>query len=86
LIGFAILALKDDAPQWTFADDVSDSVGREASCEKIGVMVITAEREDIYACEGAGGGAKLGCFARVEGDLVDVTRQAQALGTLQNRC
>ena len=114
LIGFAILALRDDAPQWTLrvkrpgwvgflgviallvalivnasrqsiADDVSDAVGREASCEKIGVLVIRAERVDVHACQAAGG-ANLGCFGRVDGDLVDLTRQSQALGALQNRC
>ena len=63
-------------------DDVAERTGRNVTCAKSGVMLIAGERETIYSCiddrhEPAG------CYARVDGDLYDVSEQARALGSLQ---
>jgi hypothetical protein len=70
-------------------EKVSDQVGESVECEKIGVMDIAGEREDVYRCAtptdyGEGGvqpaidGEPVGCYALVDGDLYEVCRSRSA--------
>ena len=66
--------------------DVAELVDKDVDCEKAGVMLIAGERETVYSCAEADsfGFASVGCFAEVDGEVYDVSVQAEALATLQS--
>jgi hypothetical protein len=81
-----VVALIVNATRTSFSEQVGDFVGRGAECEQIGVLDVAGEPQDVHVCN-AVSGVDLGCFAKVDGEIVDVTRQAQAAtGVLRERC
>jgi hypothetical protein len=71
--GFIVNAFRYD-----FSEDVSDHVGSPVSCEKVGVLEIEGENRDVYACvETQTGHGHIGCYAKVGGGVVEVTRQVE---------
>jgi hypothetical protein len=73
---FILNAVRSD-----FSEGVTDYVGSPVSCEKVGVLDIEGENREIYACvETQSGHGHIGCYAKVGGEIVEVTRQAEAPG------
>lgn len=57
--------------------DVSAHVGAAVECEQAGLMLIAGEREEVFVCSNSATLAPVGCFAKVDGDVYDVTAQAE---------
>ena len=83
-LGFVVVgvALLVNAARYNIEDDVKEFVGQEVKCNKVGSLVIDGQSQDVYACEATGSGSHLGCFARVDKQLVDVSREAERPGAL----
>ena len=76
-----VVAFIVNSVRYSFSEDVSDYVGSPVSCEKVGVLEIQGEGRKVYACvETQSGHGKIGCYAKVEGTIVEVTEQAEAPG------
>ena len=84
ILGFVVVGvgLLVNAARYNIEDDVKEAVGQEVKCNKVGSLVIDGQSQDVYACEATGGGSHLGCFARVDKQLVDVSREAERPGAL----
>jgi hypothetical protein len=65
--------------RYDFSEEASDAVGSPVSCKKVGDLEIEGESRAVYACvETQSGHGQIGCYADVEGHVVEVTRQVQA--------
>ena len=61
-------------------DGITEYVGQPVRCDNLGELTVRGRTTDVYSCTAADDGMDLGCFAEVDGDVVDVTREAQELG------
>ncbi len=84
LVAIAV-ALLVRASIYHIEEDVEDQVGRVVSCDEVGSLEVEGESRTVYACVAAEGGEHLGCFARVAGTVIDVSRQAEMPGALGSR-
>ena len=78
-----LVALIVNASRYDIAEDVTEYVGQQVNCEKVGALEVEGENRDVYSCVAAhSGGAHLGCFVRVGDGVVDVTRRAERPGAI----
>ena len=86
-LGFVtvVIGLLVNAGRFDVSEVVGEFVGQQVNCRKIGTLDVEGSGRDVYACVAKGGGAPLGCFARVGEEVVDVTRRVETPGVLPGR-
>jgi hypothetical protein len=61
-------------------DDITEYVGQPIRCESLGDLAVRGGSHEVYSCTAADDGMNLGCLASVDGQIVDVSMEARALG------
>jgi hypothetical protein len=88
-LGLVVLvsALILNAFRSDFAEEVGEHLGgQEVECEKIGLLEIEGEQRQVYACVATQSGeGRIGCYAQVGDDVVDVTGRAETPGAFAGR-
>jgi hypothetical protein len=76
-----VVAVIVNTVRYSFSEDASNAVGSPVSCKKVGVLEIEGEDRKVYACvETQSGHGSIGCYAKVGGNIVEVTEQAERPG------
>ena len=79
-IGFVVNYYRFD-----FEEEFEAYTGRHADCEKLGGLEIDGADRDVYACLLADTTQRLGCYAYVDGEMVEVTPRAEAPGAFPGK-
>ena len=87
-LGLAALlaAFVVNSRRYDIDEEVGAYIGQHVDCQEIGRLEIEGERRQVYSCVASESeDARVGCYARVGDDVMEVTRRVETPGAFGGR-